>query len=669
MPFDLKTARPVAPDAATMRPQRHAWEDAPVVEDSSAGRPDWESAPVVEPTKGRFIPDPATAPGRFVPDSPADRPGHFVPDNSGGFDLSTARPVYPAGHAYEAAPIVGESGSTNSLVDADGVKKGAVAKGVADNVLPFASSLYAQPLAVANEYVNHAGKMLGINWLQEKLTGKPVESPEQARERVTNALQVKPFSQEGRDVQSAAAVPVQAVVSRAQRGIQAADKALGTGDDQGGVLQDISRTFGKVAVDATTMLPIGRSVLKPAESAAVMKAPASPKPAGPVSVFKESMTPAQRGKAAADLLLSKDVPLKASQRADGFLADELDSLGRGANTWLGPSEATGDQVRAFTRALAADAGIGQKLLTPDTMSKAMDDAVARYDALHAKAPTKLDADLRAKLSDIAESVEGEVIDPNKRSFMRNKIDQILNTASDIAKESEALGPLAGEADRVLAGRKFTRFQSEIGRLSRTDRELSPFLRDMSRALDDAFERSNPGEVAASMQDARIKYKRLKQLEAMVTGRPDGVVTPKRANAVLSQARNRNDYIYGRGDQGFLDLVRAGLAKLPEKYADSGTAPRAAAAAALYEVASGGVKGVARVAATKGLGLLGRKVEDGRMYRGTPTGEAARSAKSAGLAAAMSRGNDLAANPVPLAVSIKENEEQRRKRLLSDAMTK
>ena len=71
--------------------------------------------------------------------------------------------------------------------------------------------------------------------------------------------------------------------------------------------------------------------------------------------------------------------------------------------------------------------------------------------------------------------------------------------------------------------------------------------------------------------ARKQYRALKQIEPAIDARGD--ISPLKLINSMMQKKNRNQALYGAGDQSLMDLARAAKTVLPDSLGNSGTAER------------------------------------------------------------------------------------------------
>jgi hypothetical protein len=396
-------------------------------------------------------------------------------------------------------------------------------------------------------------------------------------------------------------------------------------------------TAAYVAPDviATTL---GASTVKPTKAPGV-----KPKATKPV-VAERDMTPEQLHEAAADTLLKNNVRLTTEQRG-GAYAKTAASLGRAADTLLGKSRVAKKQLQDFTSAVLKKVGIDAKNATPDTMLDLRGKVEAEYKDLTQKNRTKVDSVLGEKLANLAERAEG---DP-QLGWIKTQIARLKKGSEATPDGAFVNGEIAQEVRSDLSDRR--------GSANAIERK---YANEMLRAIDDAFERSNPGPVSERMADVRERFHRMKQIEDSVAGSDTGQVSPAKLLSVMSKKRNRGEAVYGRGDQELIALAKAGKHILQDAVGNSGTATRSMDIAKIAAAFSHPIL-AAKVA---GAVMGGRLLNEGRTTRGTTADIAARNAKRA----VAPRGDVAAAKEAAArAAAVSETEEQKKRRLAAEAL--
>jgi hypothetical protein len=142
---------------------------------------------------------------------------------------------------------------------------------------------------------------------------------------------------------------------------------------------------------------------------------------------------------------------------------------------------------------------------------------------------------------------------------------------------------AAKNDGQLDGVFYQKVRTSLRTLSK-DPRYAPFAHDMQDVVDDALERSNP-EDAAALTGARQQYRKLMQIEPAIDSNGNIGVLPLMRS--LMNKSNRNQAIYGRGDQSLMGLAKAARQIIPENLANSGTAERSIPTLTALEIAQSG----------------------------------------------------------------------------------
>lgn len=334
-------------------------------------------------------------------------------------------------------------------------------------------------------------------------------------------------------------------------------------------------------------------------------APRSARPIPSISPLTRDMTPAEVRAASADTLLAHDIPLKTEQRPGPF-AKHAGSVGRAADSLLGQSEFTPNQLSKFTGAILKKAGIDAKRATPDAMQELKGQVNAKYNDLTERVPTKIDQQAMQDLIQLRDDIAGEA-DSATQAPLFKKID-------DITSKMQAGQPV------TIQGRAAQNIRTS---LTRMEQSANPTLRHFANALketmDDAFERGAAPADAAAMKAVRSQFIKMKQIEGMVGD--NGIITPAKAAAVMARPRNKWESLYGLGDQALAPLIQAGKEILPDKIANSGTPTRTADMAKVVGILTNPKETLKAIGTIFG----GRMLNEARATRGTASEVAARNA--------------------------------------------
>jgi hypothetical protein len=442
-------------------------------------------------------------------------------------------------------------------------------------------------MTVANNALVHAGAGLG-GMLVDPTMGK------NAAGFIEKTIENNTYTPRGENAQRLLGAVGEAVAPVEKMKSGAADKVL-------------EKTGSPGLATATYILPdviasvAGGATVKPTKAPEV-----KPQVKKPV-VAERDMTPEQLHEAAADTLLKNDVRLTTEQRG-GFFAKQAGSLGRAADTLLGKSRVAKKQLQDFTSAVMRKAGIDAKNATPDAMGELRGKVEVEYKDLTQNNPTKIDDVLGTKLANLAERAEG---DP-QLGWIKTQITRMKKGSEATPNKAQVDGEIMQEIRSDLSDRR--------GSSNAIERK---YANEMLRAVDDAFERSNPGAVAERMSAVREKFHRMKQIEDSIAPE-SGQVSPAKLLSVMSRKRNRGEAIYGRGDQELIELAKAGALVLKDAVGNSGTATRTMDIAKIAAAFTHPLTAAKVGAAVMG----GRLLNEGRTTRGTATDIAMENAKRA-----------------------------------------
>lgn len=267
------------------------------------------------------------------------------------------------------------------------------------------------------------------------------------------------------------------------------------------------------------------------------------------------------------------------------------------------------QGEQYTRAILRRVGENADRAEPEVVDRAFSRIGNDFDTLSARNSATLD---NQYLNDVAHAqleYDHLFADPLRRPLVQNVVDHAFNQL---------------QQSRTMTGEQYQALRSRIERMRRgnaKDPELSDFLGEVRRSMDDLMERNiqrnNPGDLGA-WRDARRQYRNMLTVEKAATGAGEmaagGIISPaKLRQALVSQSRRG----YARGQGDFADLARAGegLLKPPPT---SGTAERAwmhailaALGAGLGEMAGGNMLALpAAMAGVAAPGVAGRALMSG-----------------------------------------------------------
>ena len=262
------------------------------------------------------------------------------------------------------------------------------------------------------------------------------------------------------------------------------------------------------------------------------------------------------------------------------------------------------QGEQYTRAILRRVGENADRAEPEVVDRAFRRIGNDFDTLSARNSARLD---NQYLNDVAQAqleYDHLFADPLRRPLVQNVVDHAFNQLRQ---------------SRTMTGEQYQALRSRIERMRRgnaKDPELSDFLGEVRRSMDDLMERNirqnNPQDLGA-WQQARRQYRNMLTVEKAATGAGEtaagGIISPaKLRQALVSQSRRG----YARGQGDFAELARAGegLLKPPPT---SGTAERAwmhaipaALGAGLGEMAGGNMLALpAAMAGVAAPGVAGR----------------------------------------------------------------
>lgn len=356
---------------------------------------------------------------------------------------------------------------------------------------------------------------------------------------------------------------------------------------------------------------------------------------------KKNASQEELHKDAVDTLLKNNVGLTTEQRGTGLLNKQAGSIGRAADLIMGKSGRSKQQLQQFTTAVLKKLGVDAKNATPDALAEVKTRAEGLYEDAHRGANVKMDGQFIADLKELRAQARRN---PTIEGKFEKQLDHIMRK---------------GRTGNMTAA-DATTIRAELGRIEGSaDSNISNMARDIKNALDEAASRSATPEQRAKMIEARKHYHWMKQVEGAVD-QAGGFISPKKLLAKINVKRNRNEVVYGKGDQELVDLARAGAKILPDVVGDSGTAARS------LDVVKAGMllahpQGLAQLAmATFG----GRLMNEGRLSRGTA--EAIAMEKAGKLVPNMT-GTPIKATVVSSRVPKNETEEQKKRRLAIEAL--
>ena len=167
---------------------------------------------------------------------------------------------------------------------------------------------------------------------------------------------------------------------------------------------------------------------------------------------------------------------------------------------------------------------------------------------------------------------------------------------------------AAKNEGQLDGTFYQKTRSSLADLS-TDPRYAPFAHDMQDVLDDALTRTRP-EDAARLGVARKQYRALKQIEPAVDS-TGNISVPKLMTSLMNKS-NRNQSLYGQGDQSLVTLAKAARQIIPDTLGNSGTPERMIGPLTVMETARSGEPWKAALKAAGAIyggGVMGRAMRN------------------------------------------------------------
>lgn len=376
----------------------------------------------------------------------------------------------------------------------------------------------------------------------------------------------------------------------------------------------------------------------PPEAAPV--APEALPPKGETRKPMKDATPEELYDDAVKTLLENDVQLFKGQRGVGFGAKQLQSAGRAADALLGGSKKKLEQMQDFTAAVFSKVGVKARNATPDAMQDVLRTTEDAYEAAYRDSKVNYDAEFIMDMRDIKSGAD-----------MTAAGERVFNSVTDQIRRSLKPG------ETVVAAEVIEKLRSRLGKINDADgKGVAKEIRD---ALDAAAERSLPTEKRVALRDARGKFHFMKQMEdAIVHGKQGSYMSPAKLLGVINRKRNKNEAVYGVGDQALVKLAEAGKKVLPDEVGDSGSATRH------LDIAKGGAIIADPILATKAGATIfaGRAINQMGSKKGTKSDLAARQVREL-------RGTSpsRAATQIGVAQSGKETTEDKKRKAQAEAL--
>lgn len=278
------------------------------------------------------------------------------------------------------------------------------------------------------------------------------------------------------------------------------------------------------------------------------------------------------GKSAVDTLKRAGIPLDLAQQTGNRVALTMKNV-IADNPLIGPSAFPEEQGKAFNRAALKVMGIHDPAVSAaddETMDAGRKAITGVMDDVADRNPIQYDGGLESDLARIEKEAPGSLT-ADDMGPVRANMNNIVQSAAD--------------NQGVIPGTVYQKLRSNLGALSKNPK-YAPVMGDIQEALDDAFQRSTSPEDQQALVTARQQYRAMKQIEGAIDP-STGDISPGKLLGQINTKANRNQSLYGRGDQTLVDLAKAGKNVLAPHNPNSGTARRLAGMAAMGAVAGGG----------------------------------------------------------------------------------
>ena len=269
--------------------------------------------------------------------------------------------------------------------------------------------------------------------------------------------------------------------------------------------------------------------------------------------------------AAVGALRDEGIPLNQAQAGNGKPALLIDRASRMLTK--GGEEFDQKQAEALNGAFLDRAGVpaGAKAATPDVMSAARTRIGSGMDAIEDRSGASFDTTMAGDLQRIQRDMLRTTAESDRGPIAQNIQDMI-----------EAAGANGG----TIPGAVVRQIRGNLSSLAANPATAAP-ASDAIEALQDAVARGSSPEDLAAYSTLRQQYRALKQIES-ATNATTGNISPQKMMQVLSQKANRNQTLYGKGDQSLVDLARAANKVIPDTLGNSGTPERFIAPLTLME---------------------------------------------------------------------------------------
>lgn len=266
---------------------------------------------------------------------------------------------------------------------------------------------------------------------------------------------------------------------------------------------------------------------------------------------------------AVDTLLKNDIPLDAAQQSGSTRALQAKRmLTDNPITAGGQKDQFEKTATAFDEAALRTIGETSDTANEATMARAAKRIGGVMEAVAQRTPVKADNQLLNELSNISSSASKELEKP-QAAIIHGQIDEIIDKAA---------------TNGAIDGKAYQNIRETLGRISGTGSPgVKHWAGQLRNELDSALQRSATGADADALKQARIQWRNLEGISKVVGSEAGEHISPsKLANSLNTSAYGgKAAMVRGRGATDLMRLAKAGKAIIPDKFPQSGTAPRAA----------------------------------------------------------------------------------------------
>ena len=260
---------------------------------------------------------------------------------------------------------------------------------------------------------------------------------------------------------------------------------------------------------------------------------------------------------AVDVLSRHGINLDLSQRSGSrFLRGFQSSTKNHPATAQRAYDASEQQLREFTRAALRYIGINSDNATPELMLSAKNQIGNVFRNVARRNGALWDDQLQDAVISLMDDAP-RVLQRSEIGILQRNIDLIMNNVDE-----------AGKID----GATFNRLMTSLGKLSKRE-GIGNYARELEDILLESLRRAAP-ESADELLQASNQWRNLRVLEGTIDKGMQGIISPSRLANAWGTKANRAASVYGQGgDQGLIELARAGKEIIPDMLPDSGTIPR------------------------------------------------------------------------------------------------